>query len=95
MHHLIRGLVTDPSKKVQKRMLFALSTLLRQFPFAQLKFLEEGGLTALASLFNQADNKNIQIKIVTLLTDLLTESVSSNFLCFKDIGHFTLIFFLY
>ncbi|GFR61038.1 nucleotide exchange factor SIL1 [Elysia marginata] len=74
LHHLIRGLATESSKIVQKRMLFALSTLLRQFPFAQQKFLKEGGLTALASLFKQADNRNIQIKIVTLLTDLLTES---------------------
>lgn len=74
MHQLIRGLATESSKLVQKRMLYALSTLLRQFPFAQLKFLKEGGLQALSSLFKQADNKNIQIKIITLLTDLLTES---------------------
>ncbi|RUS87772.1 hypothetical protein EGW08_004437 [Elysia chlorotica] len=74
LHHLIRGLVIEPAKIVRKRMLFALSTLLRQFPFAQKKFLEEGGLTALASLFKKADDKNIQIKIVTLLTDLLNES---------------------
>ncbi|KAK3777871.1 hypothetical protein RRG08_038117 [Elysia crispata] len=74
LHHLVRGLVIEPSKIVRKRMLFALSTLLRQFPFAQKKFLEEGGLTALASLFKKTDDKNIQIKIVTLLTDLLSES---------------------
>ncbi|GFN90642.1 nucleotide exchange factor sil1 [Plakobranchus ocellatus] len=73
LHNLIRGLAMDPSKTVQKKMLFALSTLLRQFPFAQKKFLEEGGLTALASVFKEADNMNIQIKIVTLLTDLMNE----------------------
>ncbi|XP_059151352.1 nucleotide exchange factor SIL1-like [Physella acuta] len=73
MQHLLRTLSVDPNDRVRKKALYAVSTLIRQFPFAQKKFLKLGGLSALANLFTSAKEENIKIKIITLLTDLLLE----------------------
>lgn len=83
MQHLLRTLSVDPNDRVRKKALYAVSTLIRQFPFAQKKFLQLGGLSALANLFTSAKEENIKIKIITLLTDLLLEYVSS-FTLFKN-----------
>ncbi|KAH9524563.1 nucleotide exchange factor sil1 [Bulinus truncatus] len=73
LQQLLRILSIDPSPGVKKKTLFALSTLVRQFPFAQKKFLELGGLSALAQTFTNTEEENIKIKIITLLTDMLLE----------------------
>lgn len=72
MQQLVRMLSIDPSQQVRKKSLFALSTLVRQFPYAQKKFLQLGGLSALADLFIKSE-ESLKIKIITLLTDLLLE----------------------
>jgi hypothetical protein len=58
------------------RLLFTLSTLLRNFPQTQLKFLEYGGIETMIKLFDQTDfNNKIKIKVIELMNDLITEKV--------------------
>uniref|UniRef100_A0A0B7A9W9 Nucleotide exchange factor SIL1 n=1 Tax=Arion vulgaris TaxID=1028688 RepID=A0A0B7A9W9_9EUPU len=73
LQQLLKLVSVDPSILVRKKALFALSTLLRQFPYAQKKFLHFGGLSALTELFVDCKDDGVKIKIVTLLTDLLLE----------------------
>ncbi|XP_055868382.1 nucleotide exchange factor SIL1-like [Biomphalaria glabrata] len=73
MQNLLKLLAVDPSLGVKKKALFALSTLVRQFPFAQKKFLDLGGLSALSQMFTSTHEENMKIKIITLLTDMLLE----------------------
>ncbi|KAL3864363.1 hypothetical protein ACJMK2_006053 [Sinanodonta woodiana] len=71
------SLITEESSVAQRsKALFALSSLIRQFPVAQKKFLDFGGLTALASLFHRSGMEKLQVKAVTLLNDLLQEQQS-------------------
>ena len=71
----LRILMLDPSEKVQLRMIYAISCLVRQFPLAQKILIESGGLTVLASMFKNVNNHYIKlnVKIITLLNDLLLE----------------------
>ncbi|CAG5123208.1 unnamed protein product [Candidula unifasciata] len=73
LQQLLKMVSVDSSALVRKRALFALSTLLRQFPYAQKKFLQLGGLSALNQLFVESKDENLKIRIVTLLTDMLHE----------------------
>ncbi|XP_067656982.1 nucleotide exchange factor SIL1-like [Haliotis asinina] len=75
MHQLIKMLSTTSSTSLQKKTLFALSSLARHFPYAQKKFLELGGLAALKRLFDDSstDAQKLQIKALTFLSDLLVE----------------------
>lgn len=57
--------------------MYALSAMLRLFPKATQKFLKFGGLSILASLFREKENEPLQIKALTLLTDLVTEQMDS------------------
>ncbi|XP_070541506.1 nucleotide exchange factor SIL1-like [Ptychodera flava] len=72
---LLRLMSTHQTVAVKKKALYAISSLLRQFPFAQKKFLELGGLSALSSLFKETDLTVLQLKLkaITLLHDLLVE----------------------
>ncbi|XP_077992621.1 nucleotide exchange factor SIL1-like [Glandiceps talaboti] len=60
---------------VKKKVLYAISSLIRQFPFAQKRFLELGGLSSLSSLFRETDSNVLPLKVkaTTLLHDLLVE----------------------
>ncbi|XP_050310533.1 nucleotide exchange factor SIL1 [Anthonomus grandis grandis] len=69
---LLKLLSLDPNEVVKNSALTALSCTLRTFPYAQNKFIEGGGLTVLTNLFGTASLK-LQVKIVTFLTDLITE----------------------
>lgn len=75
MRDVLRVLATDPSPAVRKRALFALSTMIRHFPFAQKRFVELGGLSVLGKLFESDSAENLQVRVVTLLTDLVKEKV--------------------
>lgn len=77
LQHLVKILSVDPSLSVRKKAVFAISALLRQFPYAQKKFLQLGGLSALAELFVGCKSESLQVRIVTMLTDLLLEYVST------------------
>lgn len=57
--------------------LFALSSLLRHFPYAQQQFLKLGGLQVLRSLFRQKGMETLHVRVVTLLYDLIMEKVRS------------------
>lgn len=69
---LLRILALDDNFDVKNRIMFGLGCLLRRFPLAQLKFLENAGLSVFAKLFDSSNIK-VQIKVVTLLNDLLIE----------------------
>ncbi|RZB39642.1 hypothetical protein BDFB_009809 [Asbolus verrucosus] len=69
---LLRLISFDPDSGVKTRALTALSALLRSFPVAQQKFIENGGLTILSNLFEAGDVK-IQLKLVTIISDLIIE----------------------
>ena len=55
----------------QSRILFALSTLLRNFPAAQAKFVEDRGMETLLRLFDRSESPK---KILNLLVDFLLEN---------------------
>lgn len=57
--------------------LFALSSMLRHFPYAQQQFLKLGGLQVLRSLFRQKGMEPLHVRVVTLLYDLIMEKVRS------------------
>ena len=57
--------------------LFALSSMLRHFPYAQQQFLKLGGLQVLRSLFRQKGMETLHVRVVTLLYDLIVEKVRS------------------
>ncbi|RWS03052.1 nucleotide exchange factor SIL1-like protein [Dinothrombium tinctorium] len=78
MDSLLRVLSLDPSKQVKSRALFAVSSLIRQFPYAQKHFIKKGGVSVLASLFkeNNLIANRLKVKVLSLLYDLLTEQES-------------------
>ncbi|KAJ8932790.1 hypothetical protein NQ314_014494 [Rhamnusium bicolor] len=73
---LLRILNLDQSVQVKSRTIYALSCLLRRFPLAQLKFVENGGLSVILKIL-QKDPAKVQIKLVTLMNDLLTENIQA------------------
>jgi len=77
LHQLIRQLSVETSVTLRSRLLAAMSSLIRQFPFAQLKFMELGGLHTLSTLLTHRsrDSGKLSIKAVTLVSDLLIERV--------------------
>lgn len=56
--------------------MFCISTLCRHFPYAQKRFLELGGLSAIGRVFDEAGTEKLRLKAVAFLNDLLTEKVS-------------------
>jgi len=83
---MLRLLSIDSSIKVKQKALYAIGSIIRQFPFAQKRFLEAGGLSALASLFNsqKLDSIKLQVKAVTLLNDLIMEQKLTSKFAQKD-----------
>lgn len=73
---LLRMIVLENDPSVKYRALFALGGLLRSFPFAQLKFLENAGLSVFFKLFD-LENLKIQLKTLTIINDLLQEEVDA------------------
>uniref|UniRef100_A0A646QEL6 Nucleotide exchange factor SIL1 n=1 Tax=Hemiscolopendra marginata TaxID=943146 RepID=A0A646QEL6_9MYRI len=75
--HLVRIVIWDPSPAVQNRAMYALSCLVRQFPLAQQKLIDQGGFNALAGVFlrkqHQSDMNKLLLKAVTLISDLMEE----------------------
>lgn len=73
--HLIRLISFDPNPDVRNRALYAISSIIRHFPLAQKEFINHGGMTAFADIFltGSADSLKLQLKIVTLLGDIILE----------------------
>ncbi|KAF7239838.1 Nucleotide exchange factor SIL1, partial [Varanus komodoensis] len=75
LQKLLVILATDQPLAVKKKVLFALSSMLRHFPYAQQRFLELGGLQVLRNLCSEKGMDTLRIRIVTLLYDLLMEKL--------------------
>ncbi|XP_044261797.1 nucleotide exchange factor SIL1 [Tribolium madens] len=69
---LLRLINFESDLGVKTRALSALGALLRSFPVAQRKFVESGGLAVLTKFFDSDDIK-FQVKLVTMISDLLVE----------------------
>lgn len=70
---LTRLFALEKNEDVKMRALFSLSGLLRRFPLAQQHFIKNGGLHALEGVFEKPESLKIQLKVVTLMYDLLVE----------------------
>ncbi|XP_044520496.1 nucleotide exchange factor SIL1 [Gracilinanus agilis] len=75
LQKLLVILATDHPLAVKKKVLFALSSLLRHFPYAQQQFLKLGGLQVLRSLVHEKGMEMLAVRVVTLLYDLVTEKM--------------------
>ena len=67
--------ITQTSNTVRNRVLYAIASIVRHFPYAQQRFIELGGFSALSTLFQQDSSEKIKLKCVTLITDLVSEQV--------------------
>ncbi|XP_069725765.1 nucleotide exchange factor SIL1 [Phaenicophaeus curvirostris] len=75
LQKLLVILATEQPLAVKKKALFALSSMLRHFPYAQQQFLKLGGLQVLRSLFRQKGMETLYVRVVTLLYDLIMEKM--------------------
>ncbi|NXL84485.1 SIL1 factor, partial [Alectura lathami] len=75
LQKLLVILATEQPQAVKKKALFALSSLLRHFPYAQQQFLKLGGLQVLRGLFRQKGTEALCVRAVTLLYDLFVEKM--------------------
>ncbi|XP_006808811.1 nucleotide exchange factor SIL1 [Neolamprologus brichardi] len=70
---LLTTLATAQQLRVKKKVLFAVASLLRHFPYAQRHFLTHGGLQVLSELFRTDNSGILRTRIVTMLYDMITE----------------------
>lgn len=75
LQKLLVIVATEQPQAVKKKALFALSSLLRHFPYAQQQFLKLGGLQVLRGLFRQPGTSALCVRAVTLLYDLIVEKM--------------------
>lgn len=75
LQKLLVILATEQPLPAKKKVLFALCSLLRHFPYAQQQFLKLGGLQVLRSLVQEKSAKVLAVRVVTLLYDLVTEKM--------------------
>ncbi|XP_045887615.1 nucleotide exchange factor SIL1 [Micropterus dolomieu] len=70
---LLTTLATAQPFQVKKKVLFAVASLLRHFPYAQRHFLSHGGLQVLSELFRADGGGVLRTRIVTMLYDMISE----------------------
>ncbi|XP_049442566.1 nucleotide exchange factor SIL1 [Epinephelus fuscoguttatus] len=70
---LLTILATTQPLRVKKKVLFAVASLLRNFPYAQRHFLSHGGLQVLSELFRADGGGVLRTRIVTMLYDMISE----------------------
>ncbi|KGL85376.1 Nucleotide exchange factor SIL1, partial [Tinamus guttatus] len=75
LQKLLVILATEQPLAVKKKGLFALSSMLRHFPYAQQQFLKLGGLQVLRNFFREKGMEALYIRVVTLLYDLIMEKM--------------------
>ncbi|KYO39220.1 nucleotide exchange factor SIL1 isoform B [Alligator mississippiensis] len=75
LQKLLVILATEQPLAVKKKALFALSSMLRHFPYAQQQFLKLGGLQVLRNLFKEKGMEALYVRVVTLLYDLIMEKM--------------------
>ncbi|XP_036404036.1 nucleotide exchange factor SIL1 isoform X1 [Megalops cyprinoides] len=73
LQKLLTLLATERPMSVKKKLLFAVGSLLRHFPFAQGHFLKLGGVQVLGDLFRAAGGGPLRVRVVTLLYDMIIE----------------------
>ncbi|XP_058253692.1 nucleotide exchange factor SIL1 [Hemibagrus wyckioides] len=73
LQKLLTMLATPRPMSVKKKVLFAVASLLRHFPPAQSQFVKLGGLQLLVELFQAQGAEVLRVRIITLLSDLITE----------------------
>lgn len=79
---LVRLIALDTSTDVKNKAMYALSGLVRDFPYAQQKMIDSGALSVFFQLNNgklKAQNLKMMKKIISLLVDLIQEKVSASF----------------
>lgn len=78
MPKLVKAIVLDSDSTVHARAIYALSCLTRQFPAAQVKLIEEGGLESLKVIIDDERSHDLKTKmrVITLINDLLLERKS-------------------
>ncbi|NWX85616.1 SIL1 factor, partial [Nothoprocta pentlandii] len=75
LQKLLVILATEQPLAVKKKALFALSSMLRHFPYAQQQFLKLGGLQVLRDFFREKGMEALYVRVVTLLYDLIMEKL--------------------
>ncbi|KAM9252627.1 nucleotide exchange factor SIL1 isoform 4-T9 [Dugong dugon] len=75
LQKLLIILATKQPLATKKKVLFALCSLLRHFPYAQQQFLKLGGLQVLRTLVQEKGTEVLAVRVVTLLYDLITEKM--------------------
>ncbi|KAK4290176.1 hypothetical protein Pmani_036906 [Petrolisthes manimaculis] len=72
---LIQALEYNAQEGVARKAMFAVSCLVRGFPYGQQVLVQSGGMEALRRLFDRHDFQSLplQLKVVALLHDLLVE----------------------
>ncbi|KAM6953298.1 nucleotide exchange factor SIL1 [Aplochiton taeniatus] len=73
LQRLLTLLASTQPMSVKKKVLFAMASLLRHFPYAQSHFVQHGGVQILGELFRATDGGILRIRIVTLLYDMIIE----------------------
>lgn len=58
---------------VRNKAMYALSSLIRNFPAAQYFFSNSGGFSSLRNLFKEKKNEKLQMKAISLINDLVVE----------------------
>uniref|UniRef100_A0A673GMQ6 Nucleotide exchange factor SIL1 n=1 Tax=Sinocyclocheilus rhinocerous TaxID=307959 RepID=A0A673GMQ6_9TELE len=75
LQKLLTLLATQRPITVKKKVLFAVASLLRHFPFAQSHFLKLGGVQVLSELFQTPGTEPLRVRIITVLYDMIIEKV--------------------
>ncbi|XP_075457743.1 nucleotide exchange factor SIL1 isoform X2 [Ascaphus truei] len=75
LQKLLVILATEQPISVKKKALFALSSMLRQFPYAQQQFLKLGGLQLLKNVFREKHAESLYIRVITLIYDMIVEKI--------------------
>jgi hypothetical protein len=67
----------NKQSEIFQKLLFVLSGLLRNFPYAQNLFVNKyGGIDALSYLLTFSNSVKVKTKILTLIDDLIQEKVN-------------------
>ncbi|KAM4621261.1 nucleotide exchange factor SIL1 isoform 2-T2 [Polymixia lowei] len=73
LQKLLTLLATTRPLSVKKKVLFAVASVLRHFPYAQSHFLSHGGLHVLSELFRAEGGGALRVRVATVLYDMITE----------------------
>uniref|UniRef100_A0A8C1CM50 Nucleotide exchange factor SIL1 n=1 Tax=Cyprinus carpio carpio TaxID=630221 RepID=A0A8C1CM50_CYPCA len=76
LQKLLTLLATQRPTAVKKKVLFAVASLLRHFPFAQSHFLKLGGVQVLSEPFQTPGAESLHVRIITVLYDMIIEKVN-------------------